>query len=84
MEMVYEYSGITETEKNPHLCICPKDGEIVEVFESIYSNRCYQLPKYPVDINGMPQHFHKRHFRPLSDVLDKISISELLEEVVEC
>jgi len=84
MKMVYEYKGISELTKGAIFVIEPNHLEIVTVFQSEYSEKAYRVKEYPNDVFGNPQHFHKKHFRPLSDVLAEISIAELVEEAVEC
>lgn len=81
MEMVFE---LQERKPIDRLLNLPTQPSVVEVFVSKFYNDYYVIIGYEYDKTGREQHFHKRHFRPLSDVLAEISIAELVEEVVEC
>jgi len=80
MKMVYKFAGGSKN----YLVNRPKDYEVVTVSQCPVYSDSYDVLEYLKNIRGNPQSIEKRHFRPLSDVLAEISISELLEEVVEC
>jgi len=84
MEMVFKYTGAPKDAYNVHLSVYPPDYSIVRVVQSRLHSDSFNVIGYEYNSLGGTQHFHKRHFRPLSDVLAEISIAELVEEVVEC
>lgn len=77
MEMVY----VDNSNENPE-CICPRLYEKVNC--EVGYKGYFKVKEYPIAKDGCDQYHRSDRFRPLSDVLAEISLTELMEEAVEC
>lgn len=74
---------VDDSNVNP-LGICPKIGEILTVhLPAAFNPGSYHIKEYPYARDGQIQMIKGFRLRPLEEVLEKVSISELIEQPIE-